>query len=292
MVLPHVTEPLVVRTDDGAELALWRHSGEKETENRERPPLLLVHGTFSNRSFFGGANGLAQYLADRGYDAWVAELRGRRAGAADAGRDFEDWIVGDAPALVQAALQATGAGRLIWIGHSAGAVIGAGFAARSAAGAAALAGLVMLAAPAPHAPGAVHVVTAAAGHAVGALLGRFPAAALRIGPADESPGILRQWFRWNAGGRWVGRDGFDYTGAAARVEIPALAVAGAGDLLTPPSACRRLLDDLGGSDKSFVVCGRAEGFSQNFTHNRLVISSAARREVWPVVAQWLDAKAS
>jgi hypothetical protein len=75
------------------------------------------------------------------------------------------------------------------------------------------------------------------------------------------------------------------------VAVPALAVAGAGDLLTPPSACKRLLDDLGGRDKSFVVCGRAEGFSHDYTHNQLVISPAARREVWPVVGQWLAARA-
>jgi predicted alpha/beta hydrolase len=151
-----------------------------------------------------------------------------------------------------------------------------------------LSGLVMLAAPAPHAPGAVHVATTALGHLVASIVGKFPADRLRIGPADERPGILRQWFRWNSSGRWIGRDGFDYADAAARVAVPAIAIAGDGDLLTPPSACRRLLDALGGADHEMVVCGRAQGFSHNFTHNQLVLSPAARQEVWPVVARWIE----
>ena len=282
------SQPQVVPAGDGEELTLWRMDRAPGAV-RGTMPILLVHGTFSNRFFFGGRDGLAQHLADNGYDAWVAELRGRRPRAAPPAREweFEHWITSDAPALACAVSAATGSARLLWLGHSAGAVIGAGFAARSPAHAAMLGGLVMLAAPAPHAPGPIHLLTAAVGHAVGSTLGRFPAAALRIGPADERPGILRQWFGWNAGGRWVGRDGFDYGAASARVAIPTLAVAGAGDLLTPPSACRRLLDDLGGDDRQLVVCGRSQGFSRDYTHNRLVLSAEARREVWPVIDRWI-----
>ncbi len=289
MVVSRVIQsPQIVRAGDGEELTLWRM--ERTTgaaDGRGTLPILLVHGTFSNRFFFGGRGGLAQYLADLGYDAWVAELRGRRPGAPAQDWEFEHWIMSDAPALARAVIAATGTATLLWLGHSAGAVIGAGFAARAPEHAAMLGGLVMIAAPAPYAPGPIHLLTAAAGHAVGSALGRFPAAALRIGPADERPGILRQWFGWNASGRWIGRDGFDYRVAAARVLIPALAVAGAGDLLTPPSACRRLLDDLGGADRELVVCGRSQGFSRDYTHNRLVISAQARQEVWPVIARWI-----
>ena len=279
--------PRVVLARDGAEVALWRH---EPAVRRHDVPVLLVHGTFSNRFFFGGQRGLAAYLADRGFDAWVAELRGRRPEPVAGEWDFEDWILGDAPALVNAVLGATGVARLAWVGHSAGAVIGTGFAARAPEQASRLAALVMLAAPAPHAPGAAHVATAALGHAVSAGAGRFPARALRIGPVDERPGILRRWFSWNRGGRWVGRDGFDYHAAALAVAVPALALAGAADLLAPPSACRRLLD-LTRGERELITCGRANGFSRNYTHNALVISDEARADVWPVLADWLARKA-
>jgi predicted alpha/beta hydrolase len=278
-------DTLDVRADDGAELRLWRTTVARSPGRQV--PILLVHGTFSNRAFFGGHNGLAQYLADRGYDTWVAELRGRSSGHRPHW-GFEDWIVSDAPALLCALCDATGSPRVLWIGHSAGGIIAAGCGARSDANARMLAGIILLAAPAPDRPGPWHAMVAAVGSVVGRLAGRFPARALRIGPADEGPGILRQWSGWNLRQRWVGRDGFDYLGGAKQVSVPALAVAGAGDLLAPPSSCRRLLDALGGDDHTLMICGRDSGFSRNYTHNRLVISSDAREEIWPRIAGWIE----
>lgn len=276
-----------VRADDGAALSLTRGRGDAATRGNGIP-ILLVHGTFSNRRFFGGSNGLAQYLADQGYDAWVAELRGRGGDPLSKEWEYEDWIVRDAPALLRTLRQETGQARVIWLGHSAGGVIGIGCAARFPDLAQLLAGLILIAAPAPHAAGALHAAVAGLGNGIGRVLGRFPARALRLGPANEPPGILGQWSDWTIGAHWTGRDGFDYRAGAARVTAPALAIAGGGDLLTPPSSCRRLLDSLGSTDREMVVCGRREGFSKSFTHNRLVLSPPARREVWPLIPRWLE----
>ena len=274
-----------VRAGDGAELRLWRTPAT--APQACRTPILLVHGTFSNRAFFGGRNGLAQYLADRGYDTWVGELRGRTGGAHQPHWGFEDWIVWDAPALLRALTSATGTRGVLWIGHSAGGIIAAGCGARRDEDAAMIAGLVLVAAPAPDRPGPVHTAVAALGSVVGRIARGFPARLLGIGPTDESPGILRQWSRWNLRRKWIGHDGFDYLAEARRVKAPALAVAGGGDLLAPPSSCRRLLDHLGGDDRTLLVCGRQQGFTRNYTHNRVVISSDARAEVWPRIAAWV-----
>lgn len=56
--------PIFTRADDGVELALFRAAPERR---RSAPPVLLVHGTFSNRTYFLGTQGqgLAHELARR-----------------------------------------------------------------------------------------------------------------------------------------------------------------------------------------------------------------------------------
>ena len=116
-----VDGPITVRADDGVDLALWRRRADAPA-NRRAVPVLLVHGTFSNRNFFlgTGERGLAHYLASRGFESWVAELRGHgRSGAAGKGTAwrFEDWILRDAPALLRGVRDASGSESVAWIGH-------------------------------------------------------------------------------------------------------------------------------------------------------------------------------
>jgi oxygen-independent coproporphyrinogen-3 oxidase len=286
--------PHRVHADDGVELALFR--AEPASRRPGALPLLFVHGTFSNRLFFLGARerGLARYMAERGFDAWVAELRGHgRSGPA--GRrsawQFEDWIRRDAPAFVAGVQRATGRSRLVWIGHSAGGIIGVAYAGLGAEHSEAIAGLVTVASPAPTGLHLRQRPMVWAALTATRLVGRFPARFLRIGPEDEHAGIMEQWMRWNLGRRWLGEDGTDYFASCTNIRAAHLALAGAGDWAFAPAAlCADLLGASGSPDKTFLVCGRAQGFSENFRHNRLLISRSARAEVWPRIAAWIEAR--
>ncbi len=283
--------PVLVRAEDGVELALWRAVPPGPPR---RTAVVLVHGTFSNRNFFFGRGdrGLAHALAARGWDAWVPELRGHgRSGALGPKHEwrFEDWIRCDAPALVRGVLEHSGAERLVWIGHSAGGVIGAAFAGLGDPLAAKIAGLVAAGTPAPLGLSAPQRPLAALGWAIARIVGRFPARALRIGPEDEHAGIFGQWMSWNLEGRWLGTDGTDYFDGLSRVRVPVLALAGGGDrLVAPAAACRHLLDACGGDDRSFVLCGKAQGFRENYNHNRLLVSRGAQADVWPLIGDWME----
>jgi predicted alpha/beta hydrolase len=294
-IAPILEQPtLLVRADDGVELALFR--AEPAEPRQGGLPLLFVHGTFSNRRFFLGARerGLARYMAERGFDAWVAELRGHgRSGAL--GRSsawhFEDWIRRDAPALIAGIQQATGRERLVWIGHSAGGVIGVACAGLPTGHSAAIAGLVTAASPAPTGLLAAQFPMAWSALTITRLMGRFPARLLHIGPEDEHPGIMEQWMRWNLGRAWLGEDGTDYFANCANIRAAQLALAGGGDwMFAPPSLCEDLVRASGSRDKTFLVCGRAEGFSENYNHNRVLVSTTARGEVWPRIAEWIEAR--
>jgi len=292
VVLHAVSEaPVVAVADDGVRLALYRARPDRP---RAAPPVLLVHGTFSNRSFFLGSRdrGLGRFLAGRGFDTWVAELRGHgRSGAAGrrARWHFEDWIRRDAPALVTRILEATGESRVVWLGHSAGGVIGIAFAGLGHPRSAALAGLVMAGSPAPTGLGILQYPIAAGALGITRVFGRFPARLIGIGPEDEHAGIMEQWMRWNLSGRWLGDDGTDYFANCARVTCPVLALSGAGDRIwAPPAKCAALALATSSSDRTLTICGRTHGFSEDFGHNRLLVSGAAHREVWPAIAGWLE----
>ena len=122
-------------TTDGWELALTRH--KPANFNRDRPPVLLCHGFASNRydlDFDGGygKHSLAKYLANRGFDIWVLELRGHGRSRKKGIRgwfnwNFDTYVDHDAPDavdyIIKKYLKEGVDTKVMWIGHSMGGMI-------------------------------------------------------------------------------------------------------------------------------------------------------------------------
>lgn len=260
------------------------------------PPVLCVHGTFSNHRYWLGTrgSGFARALAERGYEAWVIDLRGHgdspRPGRRDHW-DFEDWARLDVTAALDAARAAARErGRPCFaVGHSAG---GATL-LMALAGAVELrdsiAGLVTAGTPLPWTQG-FRGLAARTIRLATHVLPRFPARSLGLGPEDELNGVMRQWMGWNLEGAMTGRGGVDYGAALSAIDVPMLMIAGAGDrLFAPPDAVRALYDRVGAADRTLIVAGTATGFERDFGHPDLIASRAAAEQVWPRILDWLDA---
>lgn len=272
-----------VTTQDGVELALERFTGSVQ----RRYPVLLTHGTFSNGQI---CSRLAHHLAESGFDAWVLELRGHGKSQAPKGAaDFESFGLYDAPAAIGAVRAASGARLLHLVGHSAGGLAFLMHLAREPEHISGIATLVTMASQATDACSTLKgqfIVKGA--HLLTSVLGYTPGLALRLGPEDELKGALASWFRWNYTRTWTGRDGFDYLAALRQVTLPTLAFAGAGDrVIAPVSGCQKVYQALGSREKGFVVCGKSQGFREDYTHARLIASRAAQDETWPRVIDWL-----
>ncbi len=275
---------LEIITEDGVHLAAHCLGDPGAT------PVLLVPGTFSNHTFWLGTRGtgFARALANAGYEAWVLDPRGHgdsQKPARGEHWDFDDWARRDVPAAIRAAAQ-RGCGVIV-VGHSAGGATSLIACAVENDVQAAVRGLVVAGTPLPWLQGFRRAVTWAT-RAVSRSVGRFPARLLALGPEDELGGVMAQWMTWNLEGHWVGDDGTDYQSLLARLELPILFLAGAGDYLeAPPRAVHALFKLVGSRDKTFLLCGRDGGFSEDFDHAGILVSRAAREEVWPKILEWI-----
>jgi oxygen-independent coproporphyrinogen-3 oxidase len=274
---------LPVTAADGAELCLHRLGPPVGC------PVLLVPGLFSNHTFYLGTRriGLARHLAAEGFACTVLDPRGHGQSARPAPDQhwtFEDWGLYDVP---RALAEVSSSQKTFVVGHSAGgAAVLCALAAHPELRSR-VAGLVLLAAPAPRL-GPARRVLAALARALSRARGYFPARALALGPEDEPGPVMEQWMGWNLSGRWQGRSGVDYLSRLGEIDLPLLAMAGGGDRLwAPPEACQDLADRLASEDWTFVVAGRRDGYSADLGHPGLVVSPLARREVWPALSGWL-----
>jgi alpha-beta hydrolase superfamily lysophospholipase len=273
-----------VRTADGVDLALHRLPAGLG----RRAAVLLVHGAFSSHTIWlmtrHPDGGLAQFLGERGFDVWLADLRHHGESAREPRPftwRFEDLILADAPALVARVREETDDAPLAWLGHSAGGAVGLAWLARQA-GADPPAAMVTFGAPGPRDMSLPRRLLALGTIAICRTLGRFPARALGMGSEDEAALVLGDWMSWNVGGRWLGRDGFDYLAALAAARTPYLGVAGAADhLFAPPDACRQIVDAMGGGG-DFAVVG------PGLDHPGMLTDPRAREQCWPRVAAWLE----
>lgn len=136
-----------VATADGATIALHRHAASG-------PPVVLLHGISSNHRFWDldPEHSLAAWLAARGHDVWLLDLRGHGEAAVHrdgrpqlAGWRVDDYGTYDLAAAVDYVRAVTGYDQVGFVGHSMGGMVGAIYAATG--GADALSAMVLVGSP-------------------------------------------------------------------------------------------------------------------------------------------------
>jgi pimeloyl-ACP methyl ester carboxylesterase len=305
-----------VPTSDGAAIALGRYRPRGDRLYAE--PVILCHGLGANRySFdFDERYSLARYLARRGFEAWVLELRGRGLSGPPIDATFDEQAEHDVGAAIRTVLS-TGADAVTWVGHSKGGLLLYAHLAlnRSAPVKAA----VSIGTPGSfaHQPGLKRFV-----HALNPAL-RLPVIPLErlaksmayfglppapVGPylvraanmepdvirraianvaADVPGGVARQFAQWVVNGRFTSEDGrVDYFEALGELSLPLLLIAGSHDLLAPPDSVLALQRQVKGRGE-VVIAGKAHGFEEDYGHGDLLLGRKAPDELFPRVAAFL-----
>ncbi len=319
-----LTERHEVATADGAGLVLHRHPVEGGR------PVLIVHGISSNHHCWDLSEGrsLGVYLARRGLDAWLLDLRGhgdslfRPDGSRQrAGWDVDDYGLQDLPAAVDHVRAQTGVSRLALVGHSLGGMVSAIYASSRPGGDDSLSALVAVGSPMDLSEPDLVLTTGLWGaRFYGPLLPVIPSplaariqAALpgRLTPVDDllfndlaeehrelmyhrvvSPlvgGELRQFGQALHSGTFQDAEGsVDYGEALARIQTPTLVIAGRADRIAPPDRVLSYYEGVGAEEKRFVIAGRAHGFAADYGHLDLTLGDHAASEIYPLIADWVD----
>jgi pimeloyl-ACP methyl ester carboxylesterase len=277
--------------DYSVELAVTR-LGLFEHPDQRGVPVILLHGSFSNRRFWYSPKGigLGAYLARAGFDVWIPEMRGHGLSArnqAYRSNRVADYARYDLPAI--AAFVREQSGQIPhWIGHSLGgttlaAALGGQYLGAPGAASVALFGSQVSRTYWPLKVPAVQW----SGRLLLKPFEHISGPRFKRGPEDEPIGLVLESMRWHGlFGRFGDAHGNWWAGLKD-VEVPVLAVAAVGDEQDPEWACRKLFEQIGSAERKFVCLGREHGFSEDFGHVQMLVSKSAQTEVWPLVADWL-----
>jgi pimeloyl-ACP methyl ester carboxylesterase len=278
--------------DATVELALTR-LGRPGYEDARGVPVILLHGSFSNRRFWYSpkAIGLGAHLARAGFDVWIAEMRGH--GLSPRNHQYKsnrvsDYARYDLPAIGAFVREQTQQAAH-WIGHSLGgttltAALGGRYLDEQCVASVALFGSQISRVYWP-----LKVPPVEWGGRL--LLKRFAhisGSRLRRGPEDEPIGLVLESMRWHGLFGRFGDANSDWWAGLAEVKVPVLAVSAEGDHQDPAWACHKLLKQFGSLTREYLCLGRKSGFSDNFGHVEMLVSKPAQREVWPLVEHWLQ----
>lgn len=282
--------------DFTVELAVTR-LGHIAAPDARGMPVILLHGSFSNRRFWYSPKGigLGAYLAREGFDVWIPEMRGHGLSARNSAYRHNcvaDYARYDLPAI--AAFVAEQSGQVPhWIGHSLGgttlaAALGGHFIDASQAASVALFGSQVTSS---HWPLKVPPLV----WSTRQFLKRFEHVSgtrFKRGPEDEPIGVILESMRWHGLFGRFGDKKDDWWSGLKHVQVPALCVAAEGDHQDPVWACRELFEQMGSAEKEFLCLGRSTGFTEDFDHVQMLVSRVAQVQVWPRVADWLKHRAA
>ncbi|WP_397453423.1 alpha/beta fold hydrolase [Pseudomonas sp. NA-150] len=278
--------------DISVELAVTR-LGLVAQPNTRGVPVVLLHGSFSNRRFWYSPKGigLGAHLARAGYDVWIPEMRGHGLSARNQAyrhNRVADYARYDLPAI--AAFVREQSGQIPhWIGHSLGGITLAAALGGQYLGEPGVASVALFGSQISRSYWPLKIPMVEWGGRL--LLKRFAhisGSRLKRGPEDEPIGLALESMRWYGLFNRFGDKDRDWWAGLSEVRVPVLAVAAAADEQDPAWACRKLCDQFGSEQRQFVCLGRAHGFSDDFGHVEMLVSKGAQAQVWPLVERWLQ----
>ena len=260
--------------------------------------VLFLHGAFSNQRLFFNHDqqGAGRYFHELGYPVFLGNMRGHGRSRwpghppHDWSWSFDDYVEADIPALL-GFVGKHEAGPLFVVGHGLG-----GYAAAVSLGLfpelqRQVSGLVLLAS-------AINDyrdgdkgrrLELPLARLLSRLHGRMPGRPLRLGPADEPPGLIRQFSQWAEQGSFKSLDGqVDYAEVLAQVTLPVYAAVGEGDTHQASSArVKQLVQRFPGRDHFVQVFGPQHGYPRRFGHYDIVVGRHADEIVFPAVEAWM-----
>lgn len=324
---PGRAEFFEVKTQDGLVLALRRVRAFGRVDavaGANRPAVMLLHGLASNhRGFHFRGRSLAEWLARRGFDVWLPELRGHGDSQFHGnGWRFGDYLRYDIPAIL-ATIQAHACSEKVhWVGHSMGGMVLMSYGLMNPT--APIGQAVTLGSALSFKPSSTRIsellrIREALEH-----LGIFPyrammrAAAPMVGravrfgkpfqvwPTNIEPDAHRKLYAncfedipatllaslatgMDAGGISLD-DGFRVLDNASNFKFPLRMLAASKDAQIPPEAVENTAKLMGSTAHCMVMGPDSPGKAktrEHYGHWGFMVGRNAEHETWPLIADWL-----
>jgi len=286
-------EHRTLRAADGIPLSITHILG-----NKNKQPIVLLHGSYSTRSFWISERGIGfgAYLSELGYDVWIPEFRGH--GLSPKGEKFkhysaEQQMKYDLPAFGRFVYEQTSQAA-VWMGHSFGGLSLYGSLSQSWLSKSYVRGLITMGSQVSEGDSYLKLpFVPFVSKQLLKILGKFPAKALGLGPENEAIGVILDVIEWKKrGGSWQSREGKSYWRGFSNITQPSLVISSIGDETDPAEGCKFLYEELESEDKTYVLLGIENGFAQDYDHVGMVITKDAQNEVWPLIGEWISRRFS
>lgn len=277
--------------DRSVQIAITRLGFYKDESKEKGKPVVLVHGSFTNRSFWFSpkGKGLARALLEAGLDPWMLELRGHGDSPENIkynDNSIDDYAAYDIPAVVDFIQEQT-VQKPVWIGHSMGGVVISTALAQGGINSNNSDAIVMLGSQVSRFPILLRLPLLRA-LARMILIIRKPLIKSSLGPEHEPLGIAKEFIRW-AGlfHGWRSAKGQKYWLELRKIQMPVLAFGAKKDKGDPFKYCNKLA--LGIDDNATCIeLSKQKGFKRDYNHTDMIISEDAKSEVWPKIINWIQ----
>lgn len=279
--------------DPSVQVAL-SHIGIYGQSSKGKQPVVLVHGSFTNRGFWLSSQGigLARHLVESGFDIWLMEMRGH--GLSPRNKEYKDnsleqYALSDVPAINEFVIEKTGL-KPVWLGHSMGGVLISTAMAAGTLPEIQVAAIALLGTQVVRRRWYLQVpFVTSLGKLWFSINPEMDGRKLKIGPENEPAGIAKEYLRWlGLLGQWrLKKNKTPLLAKWKGLDIPMMAMVGKDDQSDPAKYCQSFYDLCGSEQKVFKLLAKDQGFSRDFGHVDMVVSKEAAQEVWPQLSTWL-----
>ncbi len=276
-------EMIPIKIDALNQLALWKYCSQSEERAKH---VFLTHGTFSNRKVL---NGISSFLVKQGYTCWVLEWR-NHGSSSETQEDFNFETVGkiDVPLALNYLFVDKKIERIDCVTHSGGGICLSIAMINNPSIRDKISSITFFAC---QAFGAAHSIQ----NRIKILIGKFIGKSLGYIPGkivgseeNESYYLMKQWFDWNLKEVFTGEHEFDYRKEMVKISTPIFSIFGSGDkFIAPPEGCVKFMNGFKNSLNKTLCCSKENGYSENYTHSRILHSRNASVEIYPKVLAWL-----
>eukprot|EP00817_Percolomonadidae_sp_ATCC50343_P007045 CAMPEP_0117420904 /NCGR_PEP_ID=MMETSP0758-20121206/2139_1 /TAXON_ID=63605 /ORGANISM="Percolomonas cosmopolitus, Strain AE-1 (ATCC 50343)" /LENGTH=342 /DNA_ID=CAMNT_0005202781 /DNA_START=33 /DNA_END=1058 /DNA_ORIENTATION=- len=278
--------------------------------HRNTAPVLLCHGSFTNRRFWISPKGvgIAKYLRDAHFSVWIIDFRGH--GKSPKSNNYNNnttnqhWAYYDLPDAVKYIRQYTSHDKVSLVGHSLGGMtitssLHYGWVKETDVEIAILVGTQYTHGKASLRDPLSRLII----RFFMIMYGYFPSETLGMGNEIESNIWMEQFLAYyiqRYEGRKLIEDIYWQFNAIKELKEPHREVLGpkivntkvvcitsSKDNVDPPEGAYQLFQQLATTKKKFIKLGKGETSNTDFTHPGMIVSKEAAKHVWPIISHYL-----